>query len=186
MIPLKISIEIAMDHKDSHREMISVLLSDLYGRVITSKDITKGFDILLQNLPDLQLDTPDAPTILGNYLARAIADDCIPPKYVTKPEDLTALNEYGLAAIKRADTLLHLKQGWAHLDNVWGMGGPLRPVKIITKQMTLLLQEYLSSRDIQEAHRCLLHLEVPHFYHELVYEVTRDCISMIKNLISLF
>ncbi|KAL5274901.1 PDCD4 family protein [Megaselia abdita] len=166
-----VAIEISMDHKDSHREMTSVLLSDLYGRVITGKDFTKGFDMLLENLPDLQLDTPEAPTILGNYLARAVADDCIPPKYITKPEDLEALNEYGLTAIKRADTLLHLKQGsLAHLDNVWGMGGPLRPVKCITKQMALLLQEYLSSRDIQEAHRCLRDLEVPHYYHELVYE----------------
>lgn len=58
-------VEIAMDHKDSQREMTSVLISDLYGRVITAKDIEKGFEILLENLPDLTLDTPDAPTILG-------------------------------------------------------------------------------------------------------------------------
>lgn len=35
-------VQIALDHKDSQREMISVLLSDLYGRVVTSKDIEKG------------------------------------------------------------------------------------------------------------------------------------------------
>jgi len=164
-------VEISMDHKDSQREMTSVLISDLYGRVITSKDIEKGFEILLNNLSDLTIDTPDAPTILGNFLARAVADDCIPPKFVTKPNDIDSLSEQALVAIRRADTLLHMKQGWAHLDNVWGMGGPLRPVKTITKQMTLLLKEYLSSRDIQEAHRCLCALEVPHFHHELVYEI---------------
>lgn len=60
-------VEIAMDHKDSQREMTSVLISDLYGRVITGKDIEKGFEILLQNLPDLTLDTPDAATILGKF-----------------------------------------------------------------------------------------------------------------------
>lgn len=60
-----IAVEISMDHKDSQREMTSVLISDLYLRVITGKDIEKGFDILLENLPDLILDTPDAPTILG-------------------------------------------------------------------------------------------------------------------------
>ena len=107
---------------------------------------------------------------LGNFLARAVADDCIPPKFITKPSEHGELNEHAMNAIRRADTLLHMKQGWAHLDNVWGMGGPLRPVKTITKQMTLLLKEYLSSRDIQEAHRCLRALEVPHFHHELVYE----------------
>lgn len=107
---------------------------------------------------------------VGNFLARAVADDCLPPKFVTKPTDLDVQSQHAAAAIRRADTLLHMKQGWAHLDNVWGMGGPLRPVKTITKEMTLLLKEYLSSRDIQEAHRCLRALEVPHFHHELVYE----------------
>ena len=38
--------------------------------------------------------------------------------------------------------------------------------------MVLLLKEYLSSGDIAEATRCLQDLEVPHFHHELVYEVS--------------
>ena len=41
-----------------------------------------AFDFLMKNLDDLVLDTPDAPTILGNFMARAIADDCIPPKFI--------------------------------------------------------------------------------------------------------
>ena len=35
----------------------------------------------------------------------------------------------------------------------------------------MLLKEYLCSCDIAEASRCLADLEVPHFHHELVYEV---------------
>ncbi len=38
--------------------------------------------MLLTNLPDLILDTPDAPTVLGNFIARAVADVCMPPKVV--------------------------------------------------------------------------------------------------------
>lgn len=116
------------------------------------------------------MDTPEAPVLLGNFIARAVADDCIPPKYVTSPDNADQLNEYALTAIKRADALLSLKQGWAHLDNIWGSAGPLRPVKNITKQMTLLLKEYLLSRDFEEAQRCLRAMEVPHYHHELVYE----------------
>lgn len=72
-----IAIESAMDHKPSHREMTSVLISQLVMEgVISSEDIAKGFEILLSNLPDLILDAPDAPTILGNFIARAVADDC--------------------------------------------------------------------------------------------------------------
>ncbi|XP_044317379.1 programmed cell death protein 4 [Drosophila rhopaloa] len=167
-----ILVEIAMDHKDSQREMTSVLISDLYGRVITGKDIEKGFNMLLANLPDLILDTPEAPIMLGNFMARAVADDCIPPKFVAKAEEelrILELGEHAEQALRRADSLLH-KQIWAHLDNVWGMGGPLRPVKTITKQMELLLKEYISSRDVSEAQRCLRALEVPHYHHELVYE----------------
>lgn len=73
-------------------------------------------------------------------------------------------------AISRADTLLSMKHGLVRLHNVWGVGGALRPVKNLTKQMSLLLQEFLSSGDIEEASRCLRVLEVPHFHHELVYE----------------
>lgn len=76
-----------MDHKPSHREMTSVLISDLFGHVINEHDISKAFENLLGNLPDLILDIPDAPTVLGNFIARAIADDCIPPKFLTTTKE---------------------------------------------------------------------------------------------------
>ena len=37
--------------------------------------------------------------------------------------------------------------------------------------MNLLLKEYLISGEVSEAEQCLRVLEVPHFHHELVYEV---------------
>ena len=116
------------------------------------------------------MDTPEAPTILGNFIARAIADDCIPPVYALAHEGIDNLNEHAIASIKRAEVLLSMKTTMVHLDNIWGSAGPLRPVKTITKQMTSLLKEFLHSRDLVEAHRCLRALEVPHYHHELVYE----------------
>lgn len=76
------AVEMAFERKSSHREMTSVLLSDLYGRCLIGSDYEHGFDMLLNNLPDLILDTPEAPHLLGNFLARAVADDCLMPKYV--------------------------------------------------------------------------------------------------------
>ena len=116
------------------------------------------------------LDTPDAPTILGNFMARAIADDCIPPKFILSYKGHVE-DELSGKALCRADTLLNMKHGLVRLDNVWGVGGGLRPVKYLIKQIVLLLKEYLCSGDIEEASRCLRELEVPHFHHELVYEV---------------
>lgn len=37
--------------------------------------------------------------------------------------------------------------------------------------MIMLLKEYLSSKDSLEAIHCIQELAVPHFHHELVYEV---------------
>jgi len=163
-----------------------------------------AFDELLRNLPDLVLDTPDAATVLANFLARAVADDCLPPRYVYDLCDLAKqqpqspsehngeepkvngaangeangeaaadilINTHSRVTIARAETLLSLKHGLVRLDNVWGVGGGTRPVKSLIRQMVLLLREYLSSGDLNEAARCLKELEVPHFHHELVYEV---------------
>ncbi|CAB0019291.1 unnamed protein product [Nesidiocoris tenuis] len=165
----QLAIELAMDHKPSHREMTSVLISDMYGVILKQKDIAQAFDSLMLNLPDLILDTPDAPVLLGNFLARAIADDCIPPKII---KVLLEKAETDLARqmLTRADTLLSMKHGLVRLDNVWGVGGGIRPVKYLVRQMVLLLREFINSGDVKEATRCLLQLEVPHFHHELVYE----------------
>lgn len=77
-----VAVELAMDHKPSNREMTSVLLSDLYQRHLTEREIERALDELLRNLPDLVLDTPDAPTVLGNFIARAIADDTVAPRFL--------------------------------------------------------------------------------------------------------
>ena len=169
---VSILIELAMDHKPSHREMASVLISELYLKVISQRDIGKAFDYLLRQLPDLILDTPDACDALGNFLARAIADDCIPPKFLHSYKGHPDNTAESKSALQKADTLLSMKHGMVRLDNVWGVGGGVRPVKYLVKKIVLLLKEYLCSGDIKEATRCLQELEVPHFHHELVYEVS--------------
>ncbi|XP_048745051.2 programmed cell death protein 4-like [Ostrea edulis] len=168
---LEIAISKALDHKAAHREMTSVLISDLYGKILSAKDVATGFDAILNNLAELTIDTPEAPSVIGQFIARAIADDCIAPKYVTTYKGCVD-DQHKQAALDKAELLLSRKHGIVRLDNIWGTGGGIRPVKYLVKQMVLLLKEYLSSGDIAEATRCLQELEVPHFHHELVYEAT--------------
>ncbi|XP_019644333.1 PREDICTED: programmed cell death protein 4-like isoform X2 [Branchiostoma belcheri] len=174
------AVSMALDKHDSHREMTSRLISDLYGKILTQKEMATAFDSILDDLADLTLDTPDAPHVVGSFIARAVADDVLPPKYVTEyrgsgdskqtSNSSATLPPDVQAALDRAHVLLSMKHGMVRLDNVWGVGGGQRPVKYLIKKMNMLLREYLSSRDIQEATRCLQELEVPHFHHELVYE----------------
>ena len=196
---LVIAVSMAMEKKSSHREMTSVLISDFYGRVFSEPDIEKGFDILLKSLPELILDTPGAATILGNFIARAVADDCIPPAFVNRYLEAPVSDEkdsHIKTAVEHASALLNMKHGLVRLDSVWGVTGGMRPVKYLIRQMQLLLKEYISSGELEEALRCLQELEVPHFHHEMVYEAilmavedmgdkTQDLISaLLKSLCS--
>lgn len=167
----ELAINLALDRKSLQREMTSVLISDLYGNVFNHQSITDGFDCVLRSLSELTLDAPEAPTIVGQFIARAVADDCLPPKFVSSYKGKVDC-PHARSALDKADILLNMKHGIVRLDNVWGTGGGLRPVKFLVKQIVLLLKEYLSSGDIVEATRCLQELEVPHFHHELVYEAT--------------
>lgn len=176
-----LAISLAMERKPSHREMTSVLLSDMYGRILAEPDFEKGFQLLLKSLPDLVLDTPDATTVLGNFIARAVADDCIPPKYVQLNLEETDC-PLAKQTLLHASTLLNMKHGLVRLDNVWGMGGGMRPVKYLVKKIQMLLKEYLCSGDVNEAIRCLQDLEVPHFHHELVYEAVVMVIEDMGDL----
>lgn len=160
---------LALEKKATQREMASVLISDLYGKHLTQHDIAKGFQQLLDDLDDLSLDTPEAPEMVGKFIARAIADDCLPPAFINNLGDAPPESNQG-KALTEADVLLRMKHGMVRLDSVWGVVGGRRPVKHLVKKMNLLLKEYLSSEDVEEASRCVQELEVPHFYHELIYE----------------
>lgn len=192
---LVVIVTVAMERKAYHRELASILISDLYGRILTTTDIERGFDHLLSRLSDLALDTPDAASVLGCFLARAVADDCIPPKYVSEAKEeldskleqqqqasINKTDKLAAEALNHANTLIYAKRGLILLDTVWGLTGGARPVKYLIKQMRLLLKEYLTSLDIDEAKRCLTELEVPHFYHEFVYEAVLMAIEDSKQV----
>uniref|UniRef100_A0A8C5BUI3 Programmed cell death protein 4 n=1 Tax=Gadus morhua TaxID=8049 RepID=A0A8C5BUI3_GADMO len=160
---------LSLEGKASHRELTSRLLSDLLGKELSQADMARAFDKMLKELPELILDTPEAPKMLGQFLARAIADHVLPMAFLDCYKGKVDC-VHARAALDRAAVLLSMKREIVRLDNVWGVGGGLRPVKHLVKEMILLLKEYLVSGEVSEAERCLKDLEVPHFHHELVYE----------------
>lgn len=165
-----IGITLAMEHKSSHRELTSILISDLYGRILRIPDYERAFKTLIKSLPDLVLDTPDAAIVLGNFLARAVADDCIQPSFINKLKAMPSDCALAVSCVEHASVLLEMEHGLVKLDSVWGITGGMRPVYTLVSRIHLLLAEYISSEDVKEASICLKELEVPHFHHELVYE----------------
>ena len=56
-------INVALDRKATVRELSSVLISDLYGALLTQDAMCKSFSGVLADLPDLTIDAPEAPTV---------------------------------------------------------------------------------------------------------------------------
>lgn len=58
-----LAVSLALEGKASHRELTSRLLSDLSGKLLSQSDLARAFDKMLNELPDLILDTPEAPQV---------------------------------------------------------------------------------------------------------------------------
>lgn len=168
-VPL-LAVSLALESKASHRELTSLLLKHLCGFVLSRSDIEASFHKLLNELPDLVLDTPTAPQLVGQFIARAVADQILSTNYIEGYKGRVDC-EHTRAALDRAAVLLKMsKEAGLRIDNLWGTGGGQRPVNQLIKEVNLLLKEYMLSGDTVEAERCLRELEVPHFHHEFVYE----------------
>ncbi|XP_072318617.1 programmed cell death protein 4b [Eucyclogobius newberryi] len=164
-----LAVALALESKVSHRELTSRLLADLCGPVLTHSDMECSFDRLLLELPDLVLDTPGAPQLVGQFIARAVHDKILSWSYIDGYKGKVDC-EYTREALDRAAVLLKIRKGGVRVDSQWGSGGGQRPVAQLIREMNLLLKEFILSGDIKEAERCLRDLEVPHFYHKFVYE----------------
>ena len=58
-----LALSLSLEGKASHRELTSRLLSDLAGKVLSQGDMARAVDKTLRELPDLILDTPEAPQV---------------------------------------------------------------------------------------------------------------------------
>lgn len=152
-----------MDFKDRERELISKLLPQLCASVLGRGDVCKGFERLLEAIDDLQLDIPDAPKIVTNFIARAVVDEVLPPAFLND----RLIMSLGGDVVEQAKVLLSLRHGMSRLARVWGPGDG-RPVNELKAEIKLLLGEYLLSKDLAEAARCVKAMNCPSFHHEIV------------------
>lgn len=168
---VKRAVLLAMDRHDREREMVSVLLSALYGEQLGADQVQKGFLRLVESLPDTRLDIPEAVPLLANFVARAIVDDVLPPSFLGRCRDLAQAQgqQQGELAelVKRCDALLAGRHAAERQLRCWGSGAGLFHEETKTA-VRRLLEEYLASGDLAEAGRRLRELAVPFFHHELV------------------
>mmetsp|Transcript_58763 Transcript_58763/g.187497 ORF Transcript_58763/g.187497 Transcript_58763/m.187497 type:complete len:703 (-) Transcript_58763:1595-3703(-) len=157
----------SLDRHDREREMASVLLSSLYVEVISADQMSKGFVSLFDSIDDLLVDVPDATSMLGLFMARAVVDDVISPAFVKRLAARIDGDSKGLEVLAKCDAQLAPRHAAERLLRCWGDGAS-RTVDGVKDGMRKLLTEYVDGGDLSEAARCLRELNVPFFHHEVV------------------
>jgi programmed cell death protein 4 len=160
---VKRAISLSLDEGPRERELVSRLLTSVHPYLLEDEDVEKGFEILLDSLEDLSIDIPDAKSMVGCFLARAIVDEVLPPAFISNRNN----NNPGDEVTEKAVTLLSREHCTARLEKVWGPGDG-RPVVELKEVIDQLVEEYLLSRELDEAARCVREMNAPHFHHELV------------------
>jgi programmed cell death protein 4 len=102
-------------------------------------------------------------TLVASFLARAVVDEVLPPAFLSEQNNARPGDE----VVEKTVSLLSREHCNARLERVWGPGDG-RPVAELKTNIDILLKEYLFSRELDEAARCVRELEAPHFHHELV------------------
>merc|ERR1719183_362788 len=109
-----------------------------------------GFVRLLDSLDDLSVDIPDARAIVGCFLARAIVDEVLPPAFISNRNN----SHPGDEVVEKSVSLLSREHCTARLEKVWGPGDG-RPVVELKEVIDQLVEEYLLSRELDEAASCV-------------------------------
>lgn len=104
-----------------------------------------------------------AKSMLAIFIARAIVDEVVPPSFLEDPFVTDYAPDIAADAIKK----LSINHGTARMEKAWGPGDG-RPVEELKVAIDQLTKEYLLSRDLEEAARCVRELNVKHFHHEVV------------------
>lgn len=164
-------LTMAMERNAREYELASRAVAVLSENVLSVDDFAKGFERLFELADDIELDTPQAKELLSKFLARAVADECLPPSFLTDKY----IEMLGGVIVQKAKSLLSIPHGAARLSRVWGPSALVMSddddetyISALKSEIKMLLIEYLSSGDIDEAVACVKRLDAPHYHHELV------------------
>jgi len=162
------AVNLALDNNARERELVSSLINGLSPKHLSPEALRKGFNQLVMGIDELVKDCPDAVDLVAKFLARAVADDCLEPCFLTQRDGLPAL---AVQVITKASKLMNGPHGMARLDNVWGRVGGSMDLDLLNEKIVMFIKEYVSSGDDDEAARCLSELGVGHYHHEAVYQM---------------
>jgi programmed cell death protein 4 len=180
---VKRTLIFGIERKAYERELISKLLSGAYS-IFQNKEMPSGFEIVLDRLPDLSLDVPDAPEVLGKFIARAIFDEVLPPVFLQQAK---ANNPKAQGALSLAQEMYDKDR--KILYHIWG-GGDLSSVRRLRKVVDAFLSDYLENKGINDASSAILGLNAPSYNSQVVRQaitlsLERNSVQARKDILDL-
>jgi len=166
---VKKSIVMSMEKGSYEKELVSKLLSALYGNTIPSEKITEGFQCVLDAIDDIVLDTPDAADLASKFLARAIVDEVVPPAFL---KHAVARSKLAQEVLALTNALVTEKYRLERLAHIWG-AGDMASVKRLKEEAKLVFAEYVANGDSHEADAAVRKMNAPSFHFQLVKEALR-------------
>lgn len=163
------SITIAMEKGAFERELVSQLLSSLYANVLSGDKISEGFQSTLDMLEEIRIDIPDAADLYAKFLGRAVVDEIVPPAFLKTAETPSNVAKEALALASALTTEKHRIDRLAH---IWGPGD-LGSVKRLKEESQTILEEFITTGDMNEADKCVRKLSAPSFHFQLVKQAVR-------------
>lgn len=171
----------ACSMNDPERELASKLLLSLCTTrnlvKISPREISDGFHLVLSQLDDLVLDTPNADHVMAKFIARAVSDELVPPAFVLSFNFAGARQHLVRNTMLKAVALISNPQGLARLEHIWGMSGARTPVRDLQNQVNMILKEFVDTGYVHEAERCIREMRAVHFHHEVVSQIVRMAIE---------
>jgi len=200
-ICIKRLISSSLDGTDARREIASRTLAVLADPPleVSSDAASAGFALVMDSISQLEVDVPQAKTLIAELVARAISDSVLPgdfagrcirsPAHDSLAPELPDGEELDLGA-PALDVPDH-KVYTAELSNVARVGllaraklkvvtgrtaplsstGSVRSLDELKGSIDAVLSEYLLSRDLREASQALWELRMPYFHHEVVKQI---------------
>ena len=153
----------SLDKRDNERELVSKMISASYPDIFSTSVISKGFERLLEMSHEIDKDVPSSTEMLGAFIARSVLDEVLAPSFLNDP----VICSLGGKIIDLSKRMLSREHIGARIERVWGPGDG-RPVDDLKVAVDQLLYEYMTSRELAEASRCIKDLNAPHFHHEIV------------------
>jgi hypothetical protein len=148
-------VSTAMYRHDKEEEMASVLLSYLYGNVVSSTQIKRALVLLLEVVDDLAVDIPDVVDVLALFIARAVVDDILPPPFLSKAKVSISGSSKGMQVVQIAANNYLSAPHHAEFIERQGSSSHIT-VEEVKKRIADLLQKYIKNGDATEACRCII------------------------------